>query len=66
MIDDLLGCRSTLFDVKRADLHAVGPVGISSNIRRTADNANELEVERQSLMSTSTVLIEDFDATCKY
>ena len=41
MIDDLLGCRSTLFNVKRADLHAVGPVGVSSNIRRTADNANE-------------------------
>ena len=46
--DDLLGCRSTLFNVKRADLHTVGPVGISSNIRRTADNADDLEVEHTS------------------
>ena len=57
MIDDLLGCRSTLFNVKRADFHAVGPVGVSSNIRRTADNANELEVEH----NTSHIFVDETD-----
>ena len=56
-IDDLLGCRSTLFNVKRADLLAVRPVGVSSNIRRTADNANELEVEH----NTSQIFVDETD-----
>ena len=43
--------------MKRADLHPVGPVGVSSNIRRTADNANELEVEH----NTSQIFVDETD-----
>ena len=34
--------------MKRADLHTLGPVGVSSNIRRTANNADDLEVEHNT------------------